>query len=117
MSNRLKNTVSKLVREFGYYDAKKILGISFTDLAKITGERITYDLANEILVENIANKTIPTEYKEFKLRRSFDSVIYWGGKIKTGRFSPDITEHIDIVATPFWDGGESTPVEIGRAHV
>ena len=112
MSSKLKNTVSKLVREFGYYDAKKILGISFTDLAKITGERITYDLANDILIEGIANKTIPTEYKEFKLRRSFDSIVYWDARIKTGRFSPEITEYIDIVATPFWDGGESTPVEL-----
>ena len=112
MSSKLKNTVKRLVQELGYYGTKKMMGISYTELAKLSGERISYDLAYEILIEGIGNKTIPTEYKEFKLRRSFDSIIYWGAKIKTGRFSPDITEHIDVVATPFWDGGESTPVEL-----
>ena len=112
MSNRVKNTVNKLVRELGYHKTKKMMGISFAQLAELMGERISHDLANDILIEGIGNKTIPTEYKEFKLRRSFDSIVYWEARIKTGRFSFDITEYIDIVATPFWGGNESTPVEL-----
>lgn len=112
MSNRLKNTVNKLVRELGYYETKKMMGISFTELAEIVDEPIHSELANEILIENIVKKTIQTKYKEFNISKSFDNVVYWEARIKTGRFLPYITEHIEVVATPFWNGNESTPVEL-----
>ena len=111
-SSKLKNLINDLIKKYDYYEAKKILGVSFTKLAEIMGERIPHDLANEILVENIKDKVLPTKYKEFNIWVSFDGIVYWGANLKTGRFSPDITERIDVVATPFWDGNESTPVEL-----
>jgi len=111
MSNKFKNIVKNTVDEIGYYETKKLMGISFTKLAQLVNDRIPYSLAYEILIENIANKNLPTNYEEFKIYTSLDGVVYWETRIQTGRFLPDIIEHIDVVATPFWDGNKWTPVE------
>jgi len=111
MSNKFKNIVKNTVDEIGYYETKKLMGISFTKLAQLVNDRIPYSLAYEILIENIANKNLPTNYEGFKIYTSLDGVVYWGTRIQTGRFLPDIIEHIDVVATPFWDGNKWTPVE------
>ena len=51
-------------------------------------------------------------YKEFNLQSNLDGVVYWDGELKTGEFIPDYTEVITVMATPFWDGVDYTPVEI-----
>lgn len=112
MNERVKNVIEKHIKDFGYYNTKKILGLSFTELARIVGVIITSELANDILAENINNKNLPTSYKGFNIYTGFDGIVYWGIKIQTGRFLPDIIEHIDVVATPFWDGNKWTPVEL-----
>jgi hypothetical protein len=112
MSNKFKNIVKNTVDEIGYYETKKLMGISFTKLAQLVNDRIPCSLAYEILIENIANKNLPTNYEGFKIYNSLDGVVYWGTRIQTGRFLPDIIEHIDVVATPFWDGDKWTPVEL-----
>jgi hypothetical protein len=108
-----KDKILKLIDELGLWKTKEALGISLTKLVKMLEMRIESDigLANEIIIENIGNGQLPTEYKEFKISRNFDGVVYWEGKFHGEHFLPNMVETIWVMATPFWDGMKWTPVE------
>jgi hypothetical protein len=110
MSN--KKYFKEYVHKFGYHQAKKILGLSYTEIAELTGEKINEEIAYEILYENIKNKLLPTEYKGFTIEVNFDGLVYWETKTQTGKFPSNFIEHILVYATPFYDGSVFTPVEI-----
>ena len=105
---RIKNTIEEL----GIYETAKMLGITITKLVEISEYPIDSVLANNLLVENIKNNDLPTRYNEFKIDDNGDNIIGWTCNIKTERFSSDMIEQITVMATPFWDGLEYTPVEI-----
>ena len=108
-----RDKILKLIDELGLWKTKEALGISLTKLVKMVGMRIESNigLANEIIIENIINKTLPTEYKEFKISTNMDGVVYWEGKFYGEHFLPNMVETIWVMATPFWDGMTWTPVE------
>ena len=105
---RIKNTIE----EFGIYQTAKMLGISQSKLVEITEYPIDSVLANELLIENIKNNDLPTRYNEFRIYDYGSDIIGWICNIKTDRFLPDTIEQITVMATPFWDGENHTPVEI-----
>lgn len=108
-----KDKILKLIDELGLWKTKEALGISLTKLVKMLEMRIESNigLANEIIIESIINKTLPTEYKEFKISTNMDGVVYWEGKFYGEHFLPNMVETIWVMATPFWDGMKWTPVE------
>lgn len=101
-----------LIDEVGLYEASKMLGISITRIVQLSNLPINSELANDILIENIKNNDLPTRYNEFMIDYNGDNLISWTCNIKTERFSSDMIEQITVMATPFWDGLEYTPVEI-----
>ena len=108
----VKKKISALIDENGLYDAAKILGLSFTQIVKISDTPINPEIANEILIENMIKGNIIDNYKEFIIHASNDGVFYWETNTRTGHFSDDRVEQITVAATPFWDGLDYTPVEI-----
>ncbi len=108
-----RDKILKLIDELGLWKTKEVLGISLTKLVKMVGMRIesAIGLANEIIIENINNGNLPTEYKEFKISTNMDGVVYWEGKFYGEHFLPNMVETIWVMATPFWDGMTWTPVE------
>jgi len=108
---KVKDKILKLIDEVGLWDTKRILGVSLTQLIKFAGLKIHHGLANEVIIDNISNGNLPTEYKEFKISRNFDGVVYWQGKFYGQHFLPNVVETIWVMATPFWDGMKTTPVE------
>jgi hypothetical protein len=113
MDDKIKDTINQLIDEFGLYEAKNMLGITFANIIKLSGQKIYTDtgMASEILYESINNEQLPIKYKEFEISTNSDGVAYWEGKFKTDRFLPDMVENISVMATPFWDGMKFTPVE------
>jgi hypothetical protein len=113
MDDKIKDTINHLIDEFGLYEAKNMLGITFANIVKLSGQKIYTNtgMAYEIIIESIKNKTLPTEYKEFKISTNFDGVLYWEGKFQGEHFLPNMVETIWVMATPFWDGMKWTPVE------
>jgi hypothetical protein len=108
-----RDKILKLIDELGLWKTKEALGIPLTKLVKMVGMRIESNigLANEIIIENINNGNLPTEYKEFKISTSSDGVVYWEGKFYGEHFLPNMVETVWVMATPFWDGMTWTPVE------
>jgi len=108
-----RDKILKLIDELGLWKTKEALGISLTKLVKMVGMRIESNigLANEIIIENIINGNLPTEYKEFKISTNMDGVVYWEGKFYGEHFLPNMVETIWVMATPFWDSMKWTPVE------
>ena len=113
MDDKIKDTINHLIDEFGLYEAKNMLGITFANIVKLSGQKIYTNtgMASEIIIESIHNKTLPTEYKEFEISTNFDGVVYWEGKFHGEHFLPNMVETIWVMATPFWDGMKWTPVE------
>ena len=113
MDDKIKDTINQLIDEFGLYEAKNMLGVTFANIVKLSGQKIYTNtgMASEIIIESIHNKTLPTEYKEFKISRNFDGVVYWEGKFHGEHFLPNMVETIWVMSTPFWDGMNWTPVE------
>jgi len=108
---KVKDKILKLIDEVGLRDTKRILGVSLTQIIKFAGLKIHHGLANEVIIDNIYNKTLPTEYKEFKISTNFDGVVYWEGKFYGEHFLPNMVETVWVMASPFWDGMKWTPVE------
>ena len=105
---RIKNTIEEL----GIYETAKMIGISITKLVEISDHPIDSELSHEILIENLINKKLPREYRNFKIYPTMDGIVYWEMKRDSKHFLPGMSEHISAVATPFWDGNPWTPVDI-----
>jgi len=110
---KFKNKVQKYLGKNGLRETKKILGLSTAEITKLLDLYIDLNLANDILLESIQNGKLPTKYKEYTIFGSaMEGIVYWATITKTGRFPDNLTERIDFVATPFWDGHDFTPIEL-----
>jgi|688.fasta_scaffold33494_14 hypothetical protein len=112
MSERLNNVVRDYINKFGYWETQRMMGISYTKLAKLSGMLISEDWAYEIIQENINKNRLPTKYKEFRIATNFDGIVYWETNIKTGYFPSYLIESMTVYATPFWDANNYTPVDV-----
>lgn len=110
--NRQENVLRNYINKYGIYDTYKMMDISFTKLVKISNIPINGMIANDVLMENLENGNLTDTYKGFKIQSNLDGIVYWDGELKTGEFLSDYTEVITVVATPFWEGVDYTPVEI-----
>lgn len=110
--SRLKKTVDNSINQYGLRHTAKIMGISMTKILEISEYPIDSETANDLLIENLKNKKLPREYRNFKIYPSFEEIVYWETTINSKHFSPNMTEKISVVATPFWDGNPWTPIDI-----
>jgi hypothetical protein len=108
---KVKDKILKLIDEVGLRDTKRILGVSLTQLIKFAGLKIHHGLANDVIIDNISDGNLPKEYKEFNISTNLDGVVYWEGKFYGEHFLPNMVETVWVMATPFWDGMKTTPVE------
>jgi len=110
--SRLKKTVDNSINQYGLRHTAKIMGISMTKIVEISEYPIDSETANDLLIENLKNKKLPREYRNFKIYPSFEEIVYWDTTINSKHFLPNMTENISVVATPFWDGNPWTPIDI-----
>jgi hypothetical protein len=110
--DRQERILRNYLNEYGLYETSKITGLSMTKIIEISNFPINSEIANELLIENLDEGKLKDTYKEFKIQSNLDGVVYWDGELKTGEFLPNYTEVITVMATPFWDGVDYTPVEI-----
>jgi hypothetical protein len=101
-----------LIDEFGLNQAARMIGVSMTKLVQLSNLPINSIMANQLLIENMFNGNLPLRYNHFNIYNAGDGVVGWYCNIKTGHFAPEFIEQISVMATPFWDGGQYTPVEI-----
>jgi hypothetical protein len=59
--NKRKEQIENLIDKLGLWNAKEALGISLAKLVKLVGLKIHPNLAGEIIVDGINNKTLPKE--------------------------------------------------------
>lgn len=109
---KFEKLVKQQVKDHGLSRTAKMMGISKYELVNLVKVPIDSEFASELLYENLSNGVLKNTYKEFKITANHNGVFNWSSKLKTGYFSPDFTERIYVMATPFWDGGEYTPVEL-----
>jgi hypothetical protein len=69
-------------------------------------------MASIVLYDNMSNGSLPSKYQEFNINTNkYDGVTRWVGNISDG-FSTKWKEEVTIMATPFWEGRQITPVEL-----
>ena len=112
-NNKLSEKLKKLIDENGFSQVQKMIGVSTTNLVKLSGIPIDSVMANQILTENIVSKKIPTSYKNFEIQcDEFQGVVYWVGKFETKHYQSGMYEIVSFMATPFWDGESRVPIQL-----
>ena len=110
--SRHLETIKKYVDNYGVYKASEIIGISLTEIVKLTNHPIDYKLAYHLIYENFINKKLKRKYKEFELSMEYGDLISWFGQFESDYFGSDKVEQFSIYATPFFEEGKTTPIEI-----
>ena len=110
--SRHLETINRYVDKYGIYKASEIIGISLTETVKLSNHPIDYKLAYHLIYENFINKKLKRKYKEFKLSMEYGDLISWFGQFESDYFGSDKVEQFSIYATPFFEEGKTTPIEI-----
>jgi hypothetical protein len=110
--NRFLKTINRYVDKYGIYKAPEIIGISLTEMVKLSNHPIDSKLAYHLIHENFINEKLKRKYKEFKLSMEYGDLISWFGQFENGPFGSDNVEQFSIYATPFFEEGITTPIEI-----
>lgn len=110
--DRISNIANQFINQVGLRDAAKMMGISITKIVELSNIPIDSKTANVLLEENLNNGKLKNKYKEFRIESNYDGVVYWEGELETGYFIDNYKELVTVMATPFWDGVDYTPVEI-----
>jgi hypothetical protein len=110
--NRFLQTVNRYVDKYGVYNATEIIGISLTEIVKLTNHPIDNSLAYRLIYENFINEKLKRKYKEFKLSMEYGDLVSWFGQFENGPFGSDNVEQFSVYATPFFEEGKTTPIEI-----
>jgi len=109
--SRALETIKNYVEKYGLLRTSEILGLSLTEIVKITNHPINTELANELIVENFRNGNLDRTYKEFKLSLEYGDVIGWFGQINNGPFKKYVEQYF-IYATPYYDYKQQLPVDV-----
>ena len=110
--DRVSNIANQYINQFGLRGAAKMMGISVSKIVEMSNTPIDSKIAYDILDENLNNGKLKNKYKEFRIESNYDGVFYWEGELETGYFIDNYKELVTVMATPFWDGEDYTPVEI-----
>jgi hypothetical protein len=66
MSEKLQNTLIKLIKDNGLWEASVIAGLDMIELVSKSGIKINSDIAYRIIMELYTDDKLPTSYKDFK---------------------------------------------------
>jgi hypothetical protein len=111
--DRFTQTINKYVDKYGIHRASEIMGLSLTEIVKITNHPIDHRLAYSLICDNFKNKKLKRKYKEFTLDfEKYVGAMNWFCLLDNGHFGKDKVEQFFIFATPFWDNSKYTPIEI-----
>lgn len=111
--SRVKNLIKKYLDEFGLIKTATMTGLPIEKIAQIANITIDSEIAYQVLIERIKNGELPNTYKEFVITvEHYAGVVYWEANLRTGHYPVNMIEQVTIMATPFWDGGKFTPVEL-----
>lgn len=111
MKEKHREYIRKQIKENGLYETSQLLGLSMAQLIVISGIEITTKYANEVLLDMMDKKDIPTRYKGFEIEHNGDGGVAWYGSHLTDKFGPELRETIYGMATPFWDGNNMIPID------
>jgi len=109
--SRALETIKNYVEKYGLLRTSEILGLSLTEIVKITNHPINPELANELIVENFRNGNLDRTYKEFKLSLEYGDVIGWFGQFDNGPFGNYVEQYF-IYATPYHEGLQNLPIDV-----
>lgn len=110
-SSKLSDYLTSLIENHGIDFALKLTGMDLIKLVNISGVKITSKIANKLLLDGIRFRKLTTKYNGFKII-TYNDIVQWEGRIQTGFFTPNVTELISVMATPFWDGVLWTPIDL-----
>jgi len=116
--SRALETIKNYVEKYGLLRTSEILGLSLTEIVKITNHPIDNKSANLIIFENFKNGVLDRTYKEFKLSLEYGDVIGWFGQIDNGPFKnyvepfKNYVEQYFIYATPYHDYLQEIPIDV-----
>ena len=97
--------IQELIEQHGLTDASKITGLPRYELVRISDYPINHEIANMLLWDLKDDNLLPTVYKNCEISiDNFDGIFYWYYKGAND-------EKMSTMATPFWDGSKTTPVE------
>jgi hypothetical protein len=111
--DKFKEKMIKSVKQFGFRDTVKMLGINKLKLAEITNLPIkgdTFHNDDEIVVGELLGDLVNknNKYKNCELTHSYAGTIDW-----TCRFKDDKNYYdIESYATPYWDSNDKTLLDI-----
>lgn len=111
MTEKHREYIKKQIKENGLYKTSDLFGLSMAQLIVISGIEITTKYANEVLLDMMDKKDIPTRYKGFELEHNFEGGVTWYGGHLTDIFGPKLKETIYCMATPLWDGQNIIPID------
>ena len=117
MSERHREYLKNQIKKNGLYVTSKMYGLSMSQLVASSKIKITPRYANDVLLEMIISKTIPTQYKEFTIESNDDGAVLWFGSYITEKFGIELKETIYCMATPFWDGHDFTPIDFDYYYI
>lgn len=109
--SRALETINNYVEKHGLERTSEILGLSLTEIVKITNHPIDNKLANLIIFENFKNGVLDRTYKEFKLQPEYGDTIGWFGQIDNGPFKNYVEQYF-IYATPYHDYLQEIPIDV-----
>lgn len=110
-SNKLSKFLNQAIEKYGIDHTQKLTGMDLIKIVNISGIKITPRIANELIMDGITFRKLTREYNGFRIT-TYNDVVQWEGKIKTGFFTSNVTEVITVMATPFWDGMDWTPIDL-----
>ena len=110
-SNKLSKFLNQAIEKYGIDHTQKLTGMDLIKIVNISGIEITPDIANELIMDGITFRKLTREYNGFRIT-TYNDVVQWEGKIQIGFFTLNVTEVITVMATPFWDGMDWTPIDL-----
>lgn len=107
MKNK-RETLYKLIVDYGLDNASKISGYDIATLVNDSRYPINVEIAGDIIFQLMRESKLPGEYNGFKIFSStIDGLVYWDKQdILNGK-----KELISAICTPFYDNEASIPVD------
>lgn len=111
MTDKHRKLLRDKIEEVGLYEASRLFGLSMAETLNHSKIKITTSYANDVLLELIDNKKIPTEYKGFDIEHNGEGSVRWYWSRNTDEFEPTLSETIYCYATPLYDGDSIIPID------
>lgn len=110
--SKFKRILRQEVNRNGIFKTSKMMGVTRSKIVDLIDLPIDAHIANDLLFEAMVNGNLQTKYEEFEISVDTDGIFLWYTKRNTDHFLPNMTESLYVLATPFWDDNDFTPVDL-----